>query len=170
MTSPMIETARLRLRKPVPDDTPELIAFYQTDRSKFVGGPCSAPAAWRTSSMLLGHWLMRGYGLFAVERKDTGRAIGLIGPWYPLGWADHEIGWHIWRAEDEGHGFATEAALAARDWCGATLGWTRIVSYIAEGNDASVAVATRMGAVLDPDADMPNAGPCLVYRHAEGAA
>jgi len=170
MTSPVIETKRLRLRKPRPEDADHIVAFYQTERSQFVGGPCEAPDAWRKSAMLLGHWLMRGYGLFTVERKDSAKPIGLIGPWYPLGWADHEIGWHLWDAADEGHGFATEAATAARDWCRANLGWTRIVSYIAEGNDASIAVATRMGAVLDPNAAQPNSGPCLVYLHPEAAA
>ncbi|MEL6608575.1 MAG: GNAT family N-acetyltransferase [Pseudomonadota bacterium] len=166
----MIETDRLILRRPEPRDADHIVAFYGTERSQFVGGPCAKPDAWRKASMLLGHWTMRGYGLFAVERKDTGDAIGLMGPWYPEGWADHEIGWHIWREEDEGHGFATEAALAARRWCRATLGWTRIVSYIAPGNDASVAVATRMGAMRDETAAMPSTGPCLVYLHPENDA
>ncbi|MEL6690855.1 MAG: GNAT family N-acetyltransferase, partial [Pseudomonadota bacterium] len=85
-------------------------------------------------------------------------------------WADHEIGWHLWRPEDEGQGFATEAASAARDWCRETLGWTRIVSYIAPGNTGSEAVAKRMGAVLDTDAPHPSTGPCLVYVHPEASA
>lgn len=165
----IIETERLILRKPEQDDAAHVCAFYLTERSQFVGGPCDGPTAWRTTSMLLGHWIMRGYGLFTVVRKDENRPVGLIGPWYPEGWADHEIGWHIWRPEDEGHGFATEAASAARDWCRSALGWSRIVSYIADGNDASVAVACRLGAEHDPAAPMPSSRPCHVYVHPEAA-
>ena len=165
----MIETERLILRKPEAADVVHVQAFYETERSAFVGGPCDPGQGWRKASMFFGHWLIRGYGLFTVERKDTGAPIGLIGPWYPDGWADHEIGWQLWRAEDEGQGFATEAASAARDWCRETLGWTRIVSYIAEGNDASVGVAERIGATLDPLAELPSTGPCLVYLHPEAA-
>ena len=166
----ILTTERLVLRKPSEADGASVAAFYETERSQFVGGPCDDAGAWRKASMLLGHWMMRGYGLFAVDRRDNGRSIGLIGPWFPKGWADHEIGWQLWHPEDEGQGFATEAGLAVRDWCRAELGWTRIVSYIANGNDGSIAVAERMGAVLDPDAKMPNSGPCLVYRHAEATA
>ncbi|MEO0487604.1 MAG: GNAT family N-acetyltransferase [Pseudomonadota bacterium] len=166
----IIETARLVLRKPEGADAAHVAAFYETDRSRFVGGPCSSDQGWRKAAMFFGHWTIRGYGLFTVVRKDTGAPIGLIGPWYPDGWADHEIGWQIWRPEDEGHGFATEAATAARDWCRATLGWTRIVSYIADGNDGSIAVATRMGAVRDPHAAMPSTGPCNVFLHPQSAA
>jgi len=58
----------------------------------------------------------------------------------------------------EGRGYATEAALALRDWA------FSLVSYIAPGNAASVAVAERLGARLDPAA--PRTVPAdLVYRH-----
>ncbi|MEO0664997.1 MAG: GNAT family N-acetyltransferase [Pseudomonadota bacterium] len=164
-----LRTERLILRKPEGSDAAHVAAFYETDRSSFVGGPCSPDQGWRKAAMFFGHWMIRGYGLFTVVRKDTGAPIGLIGPWYPDGWADHEIGWHLWRAEDEGHGFATEAAEAARDWCRAGLGWTRIVSYIAPGNEASEGVARRLGARLDPEAPHPSTGPCLVYVHPEAA-
>ena len=166
----IITTERLILRKPVAEDVVHVQDFYESERSSFVGGPCDRGQGWRKASMFFGHWMVRGYGLFTVERKDTGAGIGLMGPWYPDGWADHEIGWHLWRPEDEGQGFATEAASAARDWCRETLGWTRIVSYIAPGNTGSEGVAKRMGAVLNPDAPHPSTGPCLVYVHPEEAA
>ncbi|MEM8590916.1 MAG: GNAT family N-acetyltransferase [Pseudomonadota bacterium] len=163
----MIETERLILRKPEGSDVAHAQAFYATERSEFVGGPLPADEGWRKTAMFFGHWMIRGYGLFTTVRKDSGAPIGLIGPWYPEGWADHEIGWQLWREEDEGQGFATEAATAARAWCRAELGWTRITSNIAPKNYASIAVAERMGAVLDPDAKMPSTGPCLVYVHPE---
>ncbi|MEM1101240.1 MAG: GNAT family N-acetyltransferase [Pseudomonadota bacterium] len=170
MTKFFIETERLILRKPDGSELSAVQDFYETDRSRFVGGPAPRPDSWRKAAMFFGHWNLRGYGLFTVIRKDQDRAIGLIGPWYPEGWADHEIGWHIWRAEDEGQGFATEAGRAALGWARETLGWTRVVSYIAEGNAASIAVAERMGAQLDPAAAHPSTGPCLVYVHPEAAA
>jgi len=64
----------------------------------------------------------------------------------------------------EGRGYATEAALALRDWAFSTLKLPSLVSYIAPGNAASVAVAERLGARLDPAA--PRTVPAdLVYRH-----
>lgn len=164
-----VETARLILRKPVAKDMDALIAFYSTPRSAFIGGPKDLGAAWRAAAMFLGHWDMRGFGLFTAVRKDTGTGIGLFGPWVPGDWPDTEIGWHLWRAEDEGHGFATEAATAALSWCQETLGWTRIVSYIAQGNDRSIAVAERLGGVPS-DRPYPSGKPCLVYEYPKAAS
>ncbi|MEM1237545.1 MAG: GNAT family N-acetyltransferase [Pseudomonadota bacterium] len=165
----MIHTDRLILRKPEAGDAAHVQAFYETERSQFVGGPCAPGEGWRKASMFFGHWLIRGYGLFTVVRKDEDRPIGLIGPWYPEGWPDTEIGWQIWREEDLGQGFATEAAAAARDWCRSELGWARIVSYIMPENAGSIAVAERLGAVLDDGLAKPTTNPCLVYRHPEAA-
>jgi len=163
----MIDTPRLHLRKPTVEDLPPAQAFYATERSKFVGGPADHGESWRLAAMFLGHWMLRGYGLFTVVTRDTGRAIGLVGPWYPGDWPDHELGWQIWDTQDEGQGYATEAAKAARGWARTTLNWTRIVSYIAPENTGSIAVANRLGAALS-DLPHPPGKPCQVFRHPEG--
>src|SRR5690606_18513350 len=55
-----------------------------------------------------GHWALRGYGPWALERKDTGAFVGLCGPWYPEGWIEPEITWALMPGH-HGLGFATEA-------------------------------------------------------------
>jgi len=169
--TPVIETERLILRKPAARDWPVCEAFYSSPRSFGVGGPKDKGDAWRAFAMFVGHWDLLGFGLFAITLKggpDVG--IGLAGPFYPADWHYHEIGWHIWDASLEGKGIAYEAAMATRDYARQELDWSLIVSDIAHGNDRSMALAERMGAVLDPALKHPDGKPRLVHRHPEAAA
>ena len=50
----------------------------------------------------------------------------------------------------EGHGFATEAARAARAHAYGTLGWPTAVSYVDADNHRSAALALRLGCTEDP--------------------
>ena len=76
---------------------------------------------------------------------------------------EKELGWFVYE-EYEGRGYVTEAAFALRHWAFTTLRLPSLVSYIAPGNAASVAVAERLGARLDPAA--PRGDPRdFVYRH-----
>jgi RimJ/RimL family protein N-acetyltransferase len=83
-----------------------------------------------------------------MVEKATGNIVGLAGT-QPLGRSDdYEIGW--WLARDAwGHGFATEAGGAAMRHVLETLDRPRVVAIIDPGNDASVAVATRLGMEYD---------------------
>jgi len=131
-----------------------------------VGGPVERREAWRAFGHLAGMWMLKGVGSFIMERRDTGATIGSAGPWIPEDFPEREIGWTLWDADAEGQGFAFEAADAACDFAFKTLGWDTAVSYIDFGNDRSLALAKRLGAVEDPDATQPKpADPCHVYRH-----
>ncbi|MEM7268766.1 MAG: GNAT family N-acetyltransferase [Pseudomonadota bacterium] len=160
-----LETERLILRKPVPADYPAWEAFVCDNRSRFVRGDPTVGVAWRTFSTIIGHWEMRGWGLFAITVKGDDQAIGSVGPWYPGNWPEKELGWTLWDSADEGHGYVTEAATETRRHVYEDLGWTTAVSYIAHGNDRSVAVAKRIGCVLDEAAATPDNDPCFVFRH-----
>ncbi|MBY3084498.1 N-acetyltransferase [Rhizobium laguerreae] len=108
-------------------------------------------------------WQLFGHGALTIELGETGECVGQVGinhgPLFP----EKELGWFVYEPY-EGRGYATEAALALRDWAFATLKLPSLVSYIAPGNAASVAVAERLGARLDPVA--PRTDPAdLVYRH-----
>lgn len=84
------------------------------------------------------------------------------------GWAEPELGWGMWDAAHEGKGYAHEAAIATRAYAYRTLSWTTAVSYIDPDNAHSIALATRLGCTLDPDAalpDLPDWDGTLVYRH-----
>ncbi|MFQ6547270.1 GNAT family N-acetyltransferase [Aestuariibius sp. 2305UL40-4] len=164
MTAPVLETERLILRRPDDRDTDAAIAFLTGERSRSVGGPLSLGQAWRAHAKMVGHWTLRGFGLFAVTEKETGRTLGISGPYYPADWPEKELGWHIWDAASEGKGIAYEAALAARRWAYGDLGWPTAVSYIDPSNARSIALAERLGARLDTAAERPD-DECVVYRH-----
>lgn len=160
----IITTDRLTLRRPAPRDCATVVAFYESERSQYAGGHVPSFAAWRNFAAILGHWQIRGYGLWAVTRTGDDTIIGLVGPFFPDGWPETEIGWLIFDGY-EGQGYAAEAAKAVIADTRARLGWTEIVHYIAPQNTRSIALAERTGAVLDTSAATPKPDvPTLVYR------
>jgi RimJ/RimL family protein N-acetyltransferase len=161
---PTIETERLILREPQAKDFAPFAEFYASDRAKFVGGPLTAEGSWRMLAMEIGHWSLKGFGRWIVEERATGKAVGLVGLFEPEGWPEPEIGWDLFNGF-EGQGFATEAALVARGYAYDVLGWTTAISLVKPGNDASAAVAERMGAKPDGMMTHERHGPMHVWRH-----
>ncbi|MCA0908412.1 GNAT family N-acetyltransferase [Ruegeria marisrubri] len=147
-TIPTIETERLILRAPHLDDLPAMTAFFATQRSHMVGGPRDARECWSSLSHRLGHWALRGYGLWHLTEKAGGTFVGWAGMIYVPGWAEPELGWTLME-EAEGRGLAFEAALAARDHAARHQGLNGVISYIAHANDRSRALAERLGATLE---------------------
>ncbi|MFN3276110.1 MAG: GNAT family N-acetyltransferase [Paracoccus sp. (in: a-proteobacteria)] len=166
--TPVLDTDRLTLRAPQGSDWPHWRSFHQSDRARYIGGgPDLAPGtSWRAFGHVIGHWAMRGFGMFVFTLKGDDTPLGLTGPWFPDGWPEQELGWTVWTAGAEGRGLVSEAARAARLHAFTTLGWTTAVSYIDPGNARSIALAERLGATLDTGAAQPKWDkPCLVYRH-----
>lgn len=159
---PTLATERLTLRAPAECDHAALAAFYASPRSRFVGGPLTAERAWRKLAEEAGHWTLRGYGRWIVERD--GEAVGLVGLWNPHGWPEPEIGWDLFEGH-EGHGYATEAGAAARAHAYETLGWTTAISLVAHGNDGSARVAGRLGCAREADTVHEVFGAMQVWRH-----
>jgi RimJ/RimL family protein N-acetyltransferase len=125
------------------------------------GQPLSRADAWRNLALVVGHWQLRGFGLWAVEEKRTGSFVGRVGCWQPEGWPGFEVGWVLGR-QFWGKGYATEAALRAVDFAFNTLGRERVISLIQPENSASVAVALRLGMRFDGYAEVLSQ-PVLVY-------
>lgn len=161
---PTLKTDRLILRAPRTEDFPVFAAFYAGPRSHFVGGPLTAELAWRMLAMEIGHWQLKGFGRWIVERRDTGAPAGLVGPFQPHGWPEPEIGWDLFDGQ-EGHGFATEAARAARDHAYRVMGWTTAISLVKPANTASARVCERLGARRDGAFTHERHGLMHVYRH-----
>lgn len=151
MSDPRIETDRLILRGINPERDFEAWAEALSDEEtvRYLDGRvCDRALAWRNMAMVIGHWQLRGYGFFSVEEKSTGNWVGRVGPWYPEGWPEPEVGWLVARPH-WGKGYATEAGRAAIDFAYGELGWTRVVHVILSGNGPSEAVAKKLGSVLD---------------------
>src|SRR5690349_2295208 len=108
---PQLETERLRLTA-FGERHFEAYASMLADASstRFIGDgePLDRMNAWRSMAMLLGHWALRGYGMWAVELRHSGEFVGRVGLHYPEGWPDLELGWML-VPEHRRKGYATEA-------------------------------------------------------------
>jgi RimJ/RimL family protein N-acetyltransferase len=162
---PVLETQRLILRAPHLADFEGFVAYQASARSAFTGGPLHRNLAWRSFGHIVGHWVLRGYGVFVIEDRATGRALGTSGPFFPEGWPEPEIAWTLWHPDAEGRGIAQEAARAARDFAYDRLGWTTAASLIDPDNHRSAALARRLGCVAEGLFHHAQHGPLTVWRH-----
>ncbi|HSZ43205.1 MAG TPA: GNAT family N-acetyltransferase [Trebonia sp.] len=144
-----VETERLTLRRWRAADRepfaelngdPETLLFFPSTLTR---GESDALVD-RTEARFEAH----GYGLWALEVKETGEFIGFTGlapmPDDVPGAGGTEIGWrlarHAWH-----YGYATEAALAARDVAFTEVGLPELWSMTAVLNTPSQAVMRRIG-------------------------
>ena len=163
---PTLITERMVLRAPVVADFEAYGEILMSSRATAMGGPFDRRDTWLDFCMEVASWALRGYGPLAMEERKTERFLGLSIIHHDDGDPEPELGWVISEAA-EGHGFAYEAASAHRAWAFEAITLPSLVSYIAPGNDRSVALAKRLGAEPDPSAVRPDGYPnCLVYRHA----
>ncbi|MEM9579171.1 MAG: GNAT family N-acetyltransferase [Pseudomonadota bacterium] len=164
---PQIETDRLILRAPALSDLDHLEAFYQTERSHWVGGPLTRNQCWRVIAGTLGHWLLNGFGMWALHHKGDDRIIGMLGFLNMDGWHEPEMAWNLHEGF-EGKGLALEAALAARAHAAAHLGLDRMISYADPANTRSIALMHRLGARFERE-DALLGKPVHIYRHPKSA-
>lgn len=170
---PTIETERLSLRPFGEADVAALFELLQDpDVFRYIGDrrEPTLQETWRAVAGWLGHWAMRGYGQWAIEERGSGRFIGRAGIINPAEWPGPEVGYVLGRAW-WGQGYATEAARAAMDWGFREIGFDDLLSLIDPANQASIAVATRLGESLRSEADLMG-NRVLVYAitRAEWAA
>jgi len=157
-----LETERLVLRVPRLEDARAFDAFWQDEEmSRFVGGAKTPEEVDRTMERTVRHWEWFGIGNFTVEHRDDGVILGRVGflVWNPQTWEnghrvqleepyETELGWKLGR-EHWGKGYATEAAIACRDWALGERGLTRVISLIALENTPSIRVAERIGETFE---------------------
>ena len=160
---PTLTTDRLFLRPPVFADFPAMEELLTSQRAKYMGGPYDSFAAWGLFCHDVALWHLFGHGALMIDLRLTGECVGQVGinhgPLFP----EKELGWLLFEGH-EGQGYAVEAARALRDWARTTGGLSTLVSYIDPANTGSIAVAERLGAVLDTAAVRQDADD-LVYRH-----
>jgi RimJ/RimL family protein N-acetyltransferase len=153
---PSIETERLTLRPFREDDVSAFFELSQDpDVMRYVGDRRvpTLQESWRAIAGWLGHWALRGYGQWAIEERSSGRLIGRAGIINPVDWPGPEVGYLLGKAW-WGHGYATEATQAAMDWGFEQIGFDDLLSLIDPANQASIAVATRLGESLRGEVDL----------------
>ncbi len=150
-----IETARLILRPTRWEDFDAWAEFMaDDDATRFLGGRQPRSVTWRTMLTMAGAWYLRQPAMFSVIERASGRWVGRLGPWMPDGWPGTEVGWGIIR-ECWGRGYAVEGATAAIDWAFDRFRWTEVIHSIAPGNQASQAVARKLGSRLRGPGHLP---------------
>jgi RimJ/RimL family protein N-acetyltransferase len=163
----ILTTERLALRPMQRNDFDAYAGFLASERAHWMDGPIDRGRAWTWFTNDVASFPLYGFGSFAVE--VDGALAGFTGLVHPPHFPEPECGWFVLDGF-VGQGIATEAARAVIAHTFATTQLTSIVSYIAPQNKASVAVALRLGAQLDPTAAKPAeaCNGCDVYRHTKG--
>jgi RimJ/RimL family protein N-acetyltransferase len=156
---PRLETERLILRGTMLADFDAFAKILgDADVMRHLGGEALARNdAWRNVATNLGHWALRGYGAWCVERKVDGAVMGRVGLMNPEGWPALEVGWTLGKPY-WGKGYATEAATASMAYGFATQNVDRLISLIDPENKASQNVAMRLGETKGPRHDLVIAG------------
>jgi RimJ/RimL family protein N-acetyltransferase len=176
----VIETERLLLRKPRLEDAGAALALI-TDpvAMEFIGGvhPDAASDPEFVVRRWLGRWDANGCGPFSIVRREDGHWLGRAGilVWDVRTWthtsfasagefAQPELGWALAR-EHWGSGYATEAALAVREWAYRDRRFERLVSAIAPKNLRSRRLAERLGATPGETVNLFDGGPHVLWEH-----
>lgn len=161
---PRLETRRLILRAPVIGDFQAYGQILMSERAVHLQGPFSRREAWLDFTQCVAMWHLRGHGLWTITAKGDAAVLGFVLICMEYGDREPELGWFLTEAA-EGHGYAQEAAEAARDHGTGPLALASLVSYIDPPNARSIRLAERLGAVRDEAAAASFDEPVLVYRH-----
>jgi len=144
-----LETERLLLRPMLATDLDMLLLIF-TDlnvMAAFSHPPFTRQQMERWLQRNLDHQKKYGYGLFSVLLKDTGELIGDCGLEQMEDMGAAELGYDF-RSDVWNRGYATEAAIAVRDYAFNVLHLPQLISLIRVGNLASKRVAEKVGMAL----------------------
>jgi RimJ/RimL family protein N-acetyltransferase len=162
-----LQTERLILRAPVPEDAEALAPMYaDPEVMRYVGDgrTLTQRETERSVRRMIERWEADGFGLFTTVRKEDEVVIGRVGllvwnteTWEPTtraaapnGPTEVEVGYTLGR-DFWGQGYATEAAGAVRDFALNGLGAERVIALIIHGNTASENVARKLGLEYERD-------------------
>jgi ribosomal-protein-alanine N-acetyltransferase len=153
----MLETERLILRRWKPSDREPFARMNANPRvMEYFAGVLTRDESDQFADRIEADFENYGYGLFAVELKETHEFIGFIGlhratfqahftPCVEIGWRIDEPYW--------GKGYATEGSLAVVDYAFKRLRLDSLVSFTSPDNQSSRRLMERLGMAHDPAED-----------------
>ncbi len=161
--SDILETARLTLREFVPEDADAMArVLCDPDTMRYYPAPFTRAQVdeWIERNRL--RYRNDGVSLWAMLLKSSGELIGDCGIIRQQvdGEFLYEVGYHL-RRDHWGRGFATEAAIACRDWAFANLPVDRVISLIRPENQPSRKVAERNGMKIWKELDWHGLRHCV---------
>lgn len=153
----ILETGRLILRTLTEDDFDNLCTILQDEKAMYAYEHAFSNeevSAWLQNQ--LDRCRENGFGLYAVLLKPEGIFIGQAGiTMQPLnGETVPEIG-YLFQRKHWNRGYATEAAIALKNYAYETLGLSKIYSIIRDSNITSQKVAVKNG--MNP--------VCMITKH-----
>jgi RimJ/RimL family protein N-acetyltransferase len=152
-----LESARLLLRQWRDEDLPEFAAMCADAQvMRYFPAIMSRLESASLIGRIRGHFAEHGFGLWALQRKDSGQFIGFTGlsvvgfdaPFTPA----TEIGWRLAR-EHWGLGYASEAAWTALRCGFDRLPLKEVVAFTTQSNLPSEKVMQAIGMHHDPADD-----------------
>ena len=144
----VLQTQRLVLREIEPADAPFILELL-TDPSFLANigdrGVHDLPSALNyIEATPRASYARNGYGLWLVESKESGEALGMAGLVRRDTLPDADIG-YAFLPRHWSKGYAVEACTAVRDHAMRTLGLPRLLAIVSPGNTPSVKVLERIG-------------------------
>jgi [ribosomal protein S5]-alanine N-acetyltransferase len=147
MEIPTLITTQVTLRPWTLADVEPLFAILQEEDILSYFPRTTPPPIDRVERYIryhLGQWQERGYGHWAVAEKASGRLMGWTGLEYLPETQETEVAYLLshtfW-----GHGYATEAALAAVEYGFGPVGLAEIIGLVHPENIASRRVLEKCG-------------------------
>lgn len=145
---PILDTPRLALRELTAADAPFILELVNEpgwlrhigDR----GVRTVADAEGYITKGPVASYAKYGFGLWLVERKSDGTALGICGVLQRETLPDPDIGF-AFLARHHGQGYAHESASATLDYARRVLGRKRILAITSPGNDASIRLLEKLG-------------------------
>lgn len=143
-----LQTERLALRRLTREDADLMLAVWNDPAfHKYVGDRGIRTIEQAQEAMAGGALLLYeeyGYGPFRVALRENDQPIGICGLFRREKVEDPDIGWSV-LPDYSGRGYAFEAATAVLEYAFGSLGLTRILAFITEGNAPSVGLAKKLG-------------------------
>ncbi|HLB20918.1 MAG TPA: GNAT family N-acetyltransferase [Solirubrobacteraceae bacterium] len=152
-----LKTSRLLLRRWREQDRAPFAAMNADAKvMRHFPSPLTAGESDALVSDLQAHFERHGFGLWALQSRSSHELLGFTGLCF-VSFDAHftpavEVGWRL-RRSAWGHGYASEAALAALRFGFAELGVREIVSFTSTVNERSRAVMERIGMARDAAGD-----------------
>lgn len=168
----ILETDRLILRQLTPADAPFMFELV-TDPSwiEFIGDrglkTHEDARAYIVEKYVAGYE-RHGFGLYAVELKESGVPVGICGLIKREGLEDVDLGF-AFLPHHAGHGYASESAAAVMAYGRETLGIGRIVAITLPRNRRSIRVLEKAGLRFEKMIRMPgDEDELALYAHEPG--
>ncbi|HLJ84512.1 MAG TPA: GNAT family N-acetyltransferase [Candidatus Eremiobacteraceae bacterium] len=150
-TGEVLRTARVRLRFIEKRDLDDILAIYSDPLCmRYYKALRTRERMQEWFDFVFAAYEANGYGLFAVERLSDGVFLGICGflqqdvdgdALVEIGYLFKSMHWH--------RGYASESAIACRDYGFNVLKQPKLISLIRPENAPSRAVSTRVGMTVE---------------------